>query len=77
VSDAFAASGLEPRFATTTSNGAQYEPSSQRLYNAGCVRFDNAIPANDNRHIDIVLVARTGTPLPGHWLYPKPSQFRP
>ena len=77
VSHAFVSSGMEPRFATTTSNGARYEPSSQRLYNAGCVRFYDAIPANDGRYVDIVLVARGGTPLPGHWLYPKPTQFQP
>lgn len=77
VRRAFAATPLRPRFATTTSNGAQYEPRSERLYNAGCVRFDEAIPANDNSYADIVLVARTGTPLAARWLYPKPDQFRP
>ena len=77
VRQAFATTQMRPRFATTTSNGAQYEPRSQRLYNAGCVRFDDAIPANDNRYVDIVLVARTGTPLATHELYPKPDQFQP
>jgi hypothetical protein len=77
VTHAFASSGMQPRFATTTSNGAQYQPSSQRLYNAGCVRFDTAIPADNNRYADVVLVAHTGTSLPGHWLYPKPSKFQP
>lgn len=77
VRRAFATTPLRPRFATTTSNGAHYEPRSERLYNAGCVRFDEAIPANDNRYADIVLVARTGTPLAAYWLYPKPDQFRP
>ena len=77
VRQAFATTQMRPRFATTTSNGAQYEPRSQRLYNAGCVRFDDAIPANNNRYVDIVLVARTGTPLATDELYPKPDQFQP
>jgi hypothetical protein len=77
VRQAFASTQMRPRFATTTSNGAQYEPGSQRLYNAGCVRLDDAIPANNSRYVDIVLVARTGTPLAKDWLYPKPDQFQP
>jgi hypothetical protein len=74
---AFASLRMQPRFATTTANGSQYKPSSQRLYNAGCVRVSDAIPANNNRYLDIVLIARNGTPLPRHWLYPKPGQFQP
>lgn len=77
VRQAFATTQMRPRFATTTSNGAQYEPRSQRLYNAGCVRFDDAIPANNSHYVDIVLVARTGRPLAKDRLYPRPDQFQP
>ena len=77
VRQGFATTQMRPRFATTTSNGAQYQPRSQRLYNAGCVRLIDAIPANNNRYVDVVLVARSGTPLAKDWLYPKPDQFEP
>jgi hypothetical protein len=77
VRHAFAASPLRPRFATMAAPaGVRYEPHSQRLYDEGCVRFEFAFPANDQRFVDVGLYARGAPPLPVDQLYPKAGAFR-
>ena len=60
----FATIKLRPRFATTArpKHGGVYEPASERLYQRGCVRFDEAVPTNDNRHVDVLLYAKGAAP---------------
>jgi hypothetical protein len=73
----FASTPLRPRFATVnTSNGSTYEPRSQRLYERGCVRFDDAIPGDNNRFVDVILNARSAAALPAGQFYPPASAFR-
>lgn len=74
----FASTPLRPRFATAnTSQGGTYEPRSQRLYDHGCVRFESAIPGNDDRFVDVLLNARHAVRLPAGQFYPPASAFRP
>ena len=74
----FASTPLRPRFATAnTSDGSTYEPQSQHLYDQGCVRFDTAIPGNDNRFVDVLLNARKAAKLPVGQVYPAASSFHP
>jgi hypothetical protein len=74
----FASTPLRPRFATAnTSDGGTYEPRSQRLYEQGCVRFDSAIPSNNDRFVDVLLNARASARLPARQVYPPASAFHP
>lgn len=74
----FASTPLRPRFATAnTSDGSTYEPRSQRLYDQGCVRFDSAIPGNNDRFIDVLLNARNALRLPAGQVYPPARAFHP
>ena len=74
----FASTPLRPRFATAnTSDGSTYEPRSQRLYDQGCVRFDSAIPGNNDRFVDVLLNARNALRLPAGQFYPPASAFHP
>ena len=74
----FASTPLRPRFATAnTSNGALYEPRSQRLYNHGCVRFETSIPGNNNRFIDVLLNARDAPKLQARQVFPPANSFHP
>jgi hypothetical protein len=78
VREAFVGTPLRPRFATVnTSLGSTYAPRSQRLYDQGCVRFDSAIPGNDNRFVDVLLNARNAVRLPAGQFYPAASSFHP
>jgi hypothetical protein len=77
----FATINLKPLFATTArpKQGGIYEPASEKLYRAGCVRFSgSAAPTDDNQHVDVVLFAKTGVPEPGSILkWPATSDFLP
>jgi hypothetical protein len=78
VRHAFAATALRPRFATVKAPaGEQFGPHSQPLYNAGCVRFGFAIPADNERSVDVLLYARNAPRLPPSRLYPPAGDFRP
>jgi hypothetical protein len=76
---AFAATPLIPRFATVAGQaGVGYgPPSTQRLYDQGCVFAVLAVPGNDNRFIDILLIARNAPRLPAGQVYPPASSFHP
>jgi hypothetical protein len=77
VRQSFASTSLQPRFATAnTSQGATYQPRSQRLYDRGCVRFQSAIPGNNNRFVDVLLNARNAPRLTAGQFYPPASAFR-
>ena len=74
----FASTPLRPRFATAnTSQGGTYLRSSERLYDQGCVRFNSAIPGNNNRFIDVLLNARNAAKLPARQFYPPARAFHP
>jgi hypothetical protein len=74
----FANTPLRPRFATANaSQGGTYEPRSQRLYMQGCVRFNSAIPGNNNRFVDVLLNAHNAGPPPAGQFYPPASAFHP
>ncbi len=74
----FASTPLRPRFATAnTSDGGHYEPRSQRLYEQGCVRFNSAIPGNNEHFVDVLLNARNAAPLPAGQFYPPAGAFQP
>ena len=74
----FAGTPLRPRFATVAApKGVQFEPHSQALYEAGCVRFEFAVPADNERSIDVVLYARGAPQLSPRRLYPPADAFRP
>jgi hypothetical protein len=78
VRQSFASTRLRPRFATAnTSDGSTYEPRSQRLYDQGCVRFESAIPGNNNRFVDVLLNARNAVRLPAGQFYPPANSFHP
>jgi hypothetical protein len=78
VRRAFMPLGLQARFATNAvEKGTRYEPASERLYERGCVRFNSAYPGNDNRYVDVVLLARNAQPLHSGQFYPAASAFRP
>ena len=58
--------------------GDQYLPSSQRLYDKGCVRFESAYVGNDNRFVDVWLYAPTAPRLlPTNQLFPPAGAFHP
>lgn len=78
VRHAFANTPLRPRFATVArQQGTHYEPSSERLYNDGCVRFETGITGNNNRFIDILLEARGAPEPPAGHLFPPANSFHP
>jgi hypothetical protein len=78
VRHTLAATTLRPRFATVAAPaGEQFEPHSQQLYDAGCVRFAFAIPADNDRTIDVLLYARGAQRLSQRRLYPPAEDFRP
>ncbi|MEO6858524.1 MAG: hypothetical protein ABI323_08060 [Solirubrobacteraceae bacterium] len=78
VRHAFKGSPLRPRFATNAAPyGGGYEPASQKLYDRGCVRFDSALPGNNDRFVDVSLYARSAPPLPPNQVYPPASAFGP
>jgi hypothetical protein len=43
----------------------------------GCVRFNSAIPGNNNRFVDVLLNAHNAAPLPAGQFYPPASAFHP
>ncbi len=78
VAHAFAATPLRPRFATVAAPaGLQFGPHSQPLYDAGCVRFEFAVPGDSERSVDVLLYARGAPRLPQSQLYPPARDFRP
>lgn len=78
VKTTFARSSLSSRFATNaTPLGEGFEPHSQKLYEQGCVRFEAAYLADNERYVDISLVARGAPSLPAKQLFPPASEFRP
>jgi len=72
----FAHTPLRPRFATVAAQGG-FLPASQRLYDKGCVRFNTAIPGNNNRFVDVLLNARHAPKLPADTFYPPAGAFHP
>jgi hypothetical protein len=77
VRRAFADSRLVPRFTTNAAPvGQSYLPSSQRLYDKGCVRFRSAYVVNGDRFVDVWLNARGAPRLPTHQQFPPASAFR-
>lgn len=78
VRHAFAATALRPRFATVAPPaGVQFGPDSQRLFDTGCVGFAFAVPADNERFVDILLYARGAPRLSHGRLYPPAADFRP
>jgi hypothetical protein len=78
VRRAFMPLGLQVRFATNAvEKGTRYEPASERLYERGCVRFNSAYPGNDNRYVDVLLLARNAHPLHSDQFYPAARAFKP
>jgi hypothetical protein len=79
VRHTFADSPLRPWFATNATPVAEhYLPSSQQLYDKGCVRFEFAYVGNDNRFIDVWLYARDAPRLlPTNRLFPSAGAFKP
>jgi hypothetical protein len=78
VRHAFAATVLRPRFATVAPPaGVQFGPDSQRLFGTGCVGFAFAVPADNERTVDVLLYARGAPRLPKSHLYPPANDFRP
>jgi len=72
----FATMGMVPRFATVSrQKGTHYEPASERLYLAGCVRFNSAWTGNDNRFADVELVAKGAPQLPAGQFFPPGKDF--
>lgn len=73
----FATIGMVPRFATVSrSKGGHYEPASERLYLAGCVRFDSAWTGDDNTFADVELLAKGAPQLPTGQAFPPSKDFR-
>ncbi len=74
----FATIKLQPRFATIgVPKGEGFEPASERLYQQGCVRFDDAFPLNDNQHVDVVLEAKTAPPPRSATSFPPAGAYKP
>jgi hypothetical protein len=72
----FATIGMVPRFATVSrQKGAHYEPASERLYLAGCVRFDTAWTGNNNTFADVELLAKGAPQLPPGQFFPPAKDF--
>jgi hypothetical protein len=77
ITGAFVVASLYPRFATNAAPaGGRFEPSSQKLYDKGCVRFEFAYVGNDNQFVDVLLYARGASRLPAHQLFPPADAFR-
>lgn len=69
---------LKARFTTNAApSGEGYLPASRRLYDRGCVRFEFAYVANNNRFVDVWFYARGAPRLPAHRPFPAASAFRP
>ena len=78
VRQSFASTSLRPRFATAnTSQGVSYQPRSQRLYDQGCVRFESAIPGNNNHFVDVLLNAAARSAAPPASLPTEQAPFTP
>lgn len=76
VAKGFATMGMVPRFATVArERGTHYEPASDRLYLAGCVRFSTAWTGNNNKFVDVELVAKGAPRLPPGQFFPPGKDF--